>query len=101
MSTGRILKWVTGAMEAFLGIPFVGGLTVISFLYLPLMIMLIFHIITLVYCSQEELDKAPSTLGIITSCIGWIPVAGTLLHIFTAVFILNTVAKECRRVDVQ
>lgn len=99
MSSGRILKWVTGAMEAFLGIPFVGGLTVISFVYLPLMIMLILHIITLVYCNQEELDNAPSTLGIITSCIAWIPILGMLLHIMTAVFILTTVAKECRSVD--
>jgi hypothetical protein len=94
MSTGKLLKWVTGAMEAFLGIPFVGGAMVISFLYLPLMVMLILHIITLVYCNQENLDKAPSTLGIITCFIAWIPFVGMIMHILTAAFLLVSAAKE-------
>lgn len=94
MSTGRILKWVTGAMEAFLGIPILGGTTVMAFLYVPLMVMLILHIITLVYCSQEGLDKTPSTLGIITSCIAWIPFVGMVMHIISAIFLLLSAAKE-------
>lgn len=100
MSTGKILKWVTGAMEVFLGIPFVGGVLVISFMYLPLMVMLILHIITLVYCNQENLDKAPSTLGIITSCIAWIPFVGMIMHILTAVFLLTSAAKEHDKVSI-
>ena len=100
MSTGKILKWVTGAMEVFLGIPFVGGIMVISFLYLPLMVMLILHIITLVYCNQENLDKAPSMVGIITSCIAWIPFVGMVMHLLTAVFLLTSVAKEHDKVSI-
>ena len=100
MSTGKILKWVTGAMEVFLGIPFVGGMIVISFMYLPLMVMLILHIVTLVYCSQENLDKAPSTLGIITSCIAWIPFVGMIMHILTAVFLLVSVSRENHKVSI-
>ncbi|MDF2531089.1 MAG: hypothetical protein K0Q65_670 [Clostridia bacterium] len=100
MSSAKILKWATGAMEAFLGIPFVGGAMVISFLYLPLMVMLLLHIITLVYCSQEGLDKAPSTLGIITSCIAWIPFVGMIMHILTAVFLLVSAAKEHDKITI-
>lgn len=29
-----------------------------------------------------------SILGIITSCIGWIPIVGMIMHIITAVFLL-------------
>lgn len=94
MSSARILKWITGAMEALLGIPILGGTLVISFLYTPLMILLILHIITLVYCNQEGLDKAPSTLGIITSCIAWVPILGMIMHILTAVFLLISSFKE-------
>lgn len=100
MSAGKILKLVTGALEAFLGIPIMGGAVVMGFLYLPLMVMLILHIITLVYCNQENLDKAPSTLGIITSCIAWIPFVGMVMHILTAVFLLTSVAKENNSVRV-
>lgn len=45
MSTGKILKWVTGAMEVFLGIPFVG---------------MIMHILTAVFLltsAAKEHDK--------------------------------------------
>lgn len=94
MSTARILKWVTGALEAFLGIPILGGTIVIAFLYIPLMLMLILHIITLVYCNQEKLDSAPSTLGIVTSCIAWIPFVGMVMHILTGVFLLASSLRE-------
>lgn len=100
MSSARILKWVTGGLEAVLGIPLFGGTIVVSFLYTPLMILLILHIITLVYCNQEGLDKAPSTLGIITSCIAWIPIVGMIMHILTAVFLLSSSYKEHQGVNI-
>lgn len=100
MSSGRVLKWITGGMEAFLGIPLLGGTIVISFLYTPLMILLILHIITLVYCNQEGLDSAPSILGIITSCIAWIPIVGMIMHILTAIFLLSSSYKEHQRVNI-
>jgi len=98
MSSGKILKVVTGIMETFLGIPFVGGMVVVSFLYLPLMVMMILHIITLVYCNQENIDKAPSTLGIVTSCLAWIPFVGMIMHLLTGVFLLTSALKEHDRV---
>ncbi|MDF2841162.1 MAG: hypothetical protein K0Q99_1934 [Clostridia bacterium] len=100
MSTAKTLKWVTGTMEAFLGIPFIGGAMVISFLYLPVMVMLLLHIITLVYCNQEKLDTAPCTLGIITSCIAWIPFVGMIMHLLTAAFLLVSASKEHDKVTI-
>jgi predicted branched-subunit amino acid permease len=100
MSAAKTLMWVTGTLEAFLGIPFMGGLMVVSFLYLPLMVMMILHIITLVYCNQEKWDTAPSTLGIITCCIAWIPFIGMIMHLLAATFLLVSAAKEHDKVRV-
>ena len=96
MSNGRILKWVSGGLEAFLGIPILGGMMILSLAYVPLAIMLALHIITLVYCNQEGLNKAPSILGIVTSCIAWIPFVGMVMHILSAVFLLISAATEQR-----
>lgn len=75
-------------MEAFLGIPILGGLFVISTGYTPLWVMLAVHIVTLLLSSKENTVRIGSVLGIITACLAWIPVLGMLLHILTAVVLL-------------
>ncbi len=94
MSVSRILKWVTGGLEAILGIPVLGGLIVVGFLWTPLVVMFILHIVTLVFSSRENGDKAPSILGIVTSCVGWIPFVGMVLHIITAILLMISAAKK-------
>lgn len=94
MSTSRILRLVTGILEAVLGIPILGGLIVIGMAWTPLGIMFILHIITLIFCSKENKDKAGSILGIITSCLAWIPFVGMALHIVTAIILLISAAKK-------
>lgn len=94
MSTSKVLKWVTGGLEAFLGIPVLGGLIVISFFWTPLLVMLILHIVTLVFCSQENEDKAGSIVGIVTSCIAVIPVVGMIMHITTAIILMVSAGKK-------
>jgi hypothetical protein len=93
VSISRILKWVTGALEAVLGVPVLGGAIILSFLWTPLVLMLILHIITLVLTAKEEGSKAGSILGIVTSCIGWIPFVGMIMHIITAAFLMIDAAK--------
>jgi hypothetical protein len=93
LSTSRILKWVTGALEAVLGIPILGGAIIISFLWTPLILMLVLHIVTLVLTAKEEGSKTGSILGIVTSCIGWIPFVGMIMHILTAVILMIDAAK--------
>ncbi|GAA0323009.1 hypothetical protein GCM10008967_11920 [Bacillus carboniphilus] len=88
MKTSTILKWITGGLEALLGIPFLGGLLILSLAWTPLYILLALHIITLIFSIRENQNKHGSILGIITSCIGWIPFVGMVMHIITAVFLL-------------
>lgn len=81
----KILKWVAGGIEVFLGIPFVGTIFVASFLYIPLVAMLALHITTLVLSKNEDLPIAGNILGIIAAVLGWIPILSMILHIVTAI----------------
>ncbi|REE87494.1 hypothetical protein A8990_109140 [Paenibacillus taihuensis] len=94
MSVSRILKWVSGGIEVFLGIPIIGGLFVISMAWTPLFFMLVLHIVTLVFCSIEKKPKHGSILGIITSVVAWIPVVGMIMHIITAILLMVSAAKD-------
>lgn len=95
----KILKWVSGGLEAFLGFPFIGGTIVLSLLWTPLMIMLALHIVTLVLAKKEGLKATGNILGIITSCIGWIPIVGMIMHIISAIFILVEAYKQTTEPD--
>ncbi|MCL6458451.1 MAG: hypothetical protein K6T85_10650 [Gorillibacterium sp.] len=88
MSLSKTLKLVTGALELLLGIPFLGGLIVISSGYSILWFMFIFHVITLVISLRERTGGIGSLVGAITSCLAWIPIVGMLLHLLTAAILL-------------
>ncbi len=90
MSPSKILKWITGGAEAFLGIPFIGGIFIISQGWTPLFVMLILHIITLLVTNKDGGATGGSILGIITSCIAWIPFVGMIMHIITAIVLFIT-----------
>ncbi|GGA43202.1 hypothetical protein GCM10007416_15330 [Kroppenstedtia guangzhouensis] len=94
MSTAQILKWISGILEALLAIPVLGGLIILGNGYVPLGVMLILHIITMVVSSQAGVKKHGSILGIITSCLGWIPVLGWMLHAVTAIALILDAAKN-------
>ncbi|WP_099159582.1 hypothetical protein [Virgibacillus ndiopensis] len=98
MSPSRVLKWVTGAFEAFLGIPAVGGVFIVSLFWTPLAIMLVLHIITLVLTKKDGGASTGSILGIITSCIGWIPFVGMIMHILSAIFLMINAATKDKNV---
>lgn len=93
MSSSKVLKWVTGGLEAILGIPILGATIVLSFLWIPLFVMLILHIITLVITKKEGGSTTGSILGIVTSCIAWIPFVGMIMHILTAIFLMIDASK--------
>jgi len=94
MSPATILMLVTAILEGILGIPLLGGSIVIAFAYIPLAIMFIMHIVSLVYVSKESKSKAGNILGIITSCLAWIPFVGMALHIATAIVLFVTFTKK-------
>jgi len=93
MSTSKILKWVTGGLEALWGFPILGGTLVIGLAYTPLLLMLILHIVTLIIAKKEGQASNGSIIGIITSCVAWIPIVGMIMHIITAVFLMVDAAK--------
>ncbi|GEK57657.1 hypothetical protein CHL76_01000 [Marinococcus halophilus] len=88
METSRILKWVTGGIELFLGIPIIGGLIIFGTGYLPLQIMLVVHIIALIASIYDKQKKSGNILGIITSVVGYIPVVGMFMHILTGIWLI-------------
>lgn len=93
-NTSTILKWVTGGLEIFWGIPIIGGTLVVSLLWTPLLLMLVLHIITLVFSIQENKKVHGSILGIITSVIALIPILGMIMHIITGILLLIDANKE-------
>lgn len=94
MSQSKVWKWVTGALELVLAIPLIGGTIVMGFYYVPLVVMLALHIVTLVVSSKENTSKAASILGVITSCVAWIPIVGWVMHLITAILLMVAAAKK-------
>ncbi|MFE5322992.1 hypothetical protein ACFQ88_30380 [Paenibacillus sp. NPDC056579] len=94
MSNARALLLVTGILEGILGIPFLGGIIILSLSYAPLFIMFVLHIITLLLALRENKDRHGSIAGIVTSAIGWIPFVGMILHIITAILLLLSYFKH-------
>lgn len=92
--TVKLLKWFTGALEALLGIPVLGGTIVVSLLWLPLLFMLVLHIVTLVLAKKANMSASGNVLGIVTSCLAWIPFVGMILHILSAIFIMMDAARK-------
>lgn len=95
----RILKWVTGGLEALLGIPVLGGSIIISLLWTPLVLMLALHVVGLVLSIKSNMKRVGHILGIVSSCVGFVPFVGMVLHILTAIFLLIEAAKN--EVDTQ
>jgi hypothetical protein len=98
MKISTILKWITGAFEAILGIPILGGTIVIALAWTPLIAMAILHIITLIFSVRENENKHGSILGIVTSCVSWIPVVGMILHIITAILLMVDAGKSNKNI---
>ncbi|WP_028782258.1 hypothetical protein [Thalassobacillus devorans] len=93
MSSSRILKWVSGGLEAVLAIPVLGASIIIGLFWLPLVVMLVLHIVTLILTKKDGGKTTGSVLGIITSCLGWIPVVGWIMHILSAIFLMINAAE--------
>jgi hypothetical protein len=98
MSTSKTMKLITGGLEAFWGIPILGGAIILGLSWTPLVFMLALHIVTLVFTKKDGGASAGSILGIVTSCIGWIPFVGMMMHIITAVFLFINAFQADRHV---
>ncbi|CAG7645277.1 hypothetical protein ACFQI7_25490 [Paenibacillus allorhizosphaerae] len=88
MSLSRLMKFVTGGLEAFLGIPILGGAFIIFTGYTALWVMLALHLVTLLICHKEHAGRFGSVVGIVTSLVGFIPVVGMIMHIVSAIVLI-------------
>ncbi|MBB5174002.1 hypothetical protein [Texcoconibacillus texcoconensis] len=94
MPTSRMMKWITGSFEILLGIPILGATIVIGMYWLPLLFMLALHIVTLILSSRDGVHKHGSILGIVTSCVAWIPFVGMVMHIVTGILLMVDAAQR-------
>lgn len=97
MNISRLLKIITGGIEAFLGIPFLGGAIILASAWGPLQFMFVFHLITLVICIVQKERFYGSILGLITSVVGYLPFVGMVMHIVTALVLLFDAARGSRK----
>jgi hypothetical protein len=80
----KIFKFITAIGESILGIPFVGGILIVSTFWIPLAIMFVLHLISLIFCSEDRKDRSGNLTGLAACLFGWIPVIGMMLHITSA-----------------
>ncbi|MFC7364373.1 MULTISPECIES: hypothetical protein [Bhargavaea] len=88
MRASTIMRWVTGLGEAFLAIPFLGGLYVMGSGYTLLGVMFVLHAITLILAIRDFSAKSGSIAGLVTSAIAWIPFLGWFMHAVSAVLLI-------------
>ncbi|GAA3403137.1 hypothetical protein ACFFNY_05990 [Paenibacillus hodogayensis] len=98
MSLSRLMKFVTGIMEGCLGIPVLGGAFVIFTGYNALWVMLLLHLVTLLISHKGNAGRLGSVVGIVTSCIGMIPVLGMIMHIISAIVLLLSALTQQDRI---
>ncbi|KIL76390.1 hypothetical protein SD77_4188 [Bacillus badius] len=84
------MKWITGGLEAFFGIPILGGMIILGHAWAPLGFMAVLHIITLLIALNAGKSLTGSILGIIASAIGWIPIVGMVMHWITALVLISS-----------
>ncbi len=96
----NILKWISGGIEALLGIPVLGGTIIISMAWTPLFIMLAFHIVIVILSYKAGVKAYGNVLGIVTNIVGFIPGVGMIMHLLSAVFILVNAAQNQNKITV-
>lgn len=84
-SLAKLLKWATFLYEAFLAIPFIGGIFVVANGWAPLGIAFLLHALTIVVMLRERGPFIGNALGVVTSFIALIPVVGWIMHALTAI----------------
>ncbi|MBU6080955.1 MULTISPECIES: hypothetical protein [Allobacillus] len=80
MVISGVMKLIGSGMEFFLVIPGIGGTFILSLLWIPLLFMLVYHIVTLVLSRNSNQKIWGPVVGIVASTIGIIPLLGMLLH---------------------
>jgi uncharacterized membrane protein len=80
------LKLASAIIETIFAIPIIGAMIILGFVWVPLIIALILHIVVLVLTIDTR-NKTGSILGICASIFGFIPFVGWILHVIAAIFL--------------
>lgn len=84
----RVLKFISGGAEAFLGIPIIGEAFIITTNWGVLIIMFILHLMTFLIARNEGGSVIGSLVGMIASAVGFFAFAGMLMHMAAAITLL-------------
>ena len=91
MQISTILKYITGAAEILLIIPFF-SLFVNDFIWLRLL-YIVFHTITLIFSIKANDGKHGSIMGIIGALIPWFPFFSMGFHFLTGILLIADTQK--------
>lgn len=83
---GMKLQLGTAILETLFAIPVIGAVIIVGGYWIPMLIGLVAHIVTLVLTTQTGGRKLGPIMGIVACTIGIIPFVGWVLHVLAAIF---------------
>lgn len=92
MFHSKTLKWITGTLEVILALPVVGVSIVLGSHYIVLPIMFVLHLFTFMMTKKDRGAKSGSVIGMVASCIGWLPLLTIAPHLLAAFFLFVNAA---------
>ncbi|WP_174614899.1 hypothetical protein [Virgibacillus ihumii] len=85
----RVLKFISGGAEGFLGIPVIGEAFIITTNWGALIIMFIVHLMTFLIARNEGGSVIGSLVGMLASVVGYFDaIMGMFLHMAAALTLL-------------
>ena len=87
-NTSKTYKIIIAIIELFLGIPFLGGIFIVTHGWMPLILLFILHIVGILIASKEHKSKLGHILGVVGNALGWIPFLGWISHLIIGVTLL-------------
>jgi hypothetical protein len=81
-----VILWIICLVfEGVLSLPILGGVIVLSLLWIPLIYMFLLHTAALIVGYRSKEKMYPSIIGLCAAVLGWIPILGWMLHVCTVV----------------
>ncbi|MDA2340175.1 hypothetical protein PDN15_14360 [Bacillus cereus] len=99
MNNIQLLKWTTGIYHLLLLPCYYVFPSLVNLYGLPLLLLIVFHITTILLAKKEGMNTYPHYIGIIVTLVAFFPYIDIFLHMIAAIFLLldaaSTNAKKC------
>jgi hypothetical protein len=89
MKTYQKLQLAGAIYETILAIPLLGAMIIMGWYWMPLVVAVVYHGITLAYTTKENGNKVGPILGMVAGVVGVIPLLGWSLHVVSAIFLYS------------